>query len=108
MAKRKVLTSVRFPTGKTACSWRGIVPSTMAALALEAFMLGIIGRRELIVAFGGVAVTWPQGLKAQQSSKIAKIGFLGLSPASSFTTRIEALWTGLHQLGYVRGQELAH
>ena len=87
-------------------SLRGIVPSTKAALALEAFMLGIIGRRELIVALGGVAAIWPRGLQAQQSSKIAKIGFLGLNPASSFTTRIEALWTGLHQLGYVEGKNL--
>jgi len=69
-------------------------------------MLGIIGRRELIVALGGVAVTWPLGLQAQQPSKIAKIGFLGLNPASSFTTRIEALWKGLHQLGYVEGKNL--
>ena len=72
----------------------------------ETFMLGIIGRRELIVALGGVAVAWPRGLQAQQSSKIAKIGFLGLNPASSFTTRIEALWTGLHQLGYIEGKNL--
>ena len=69
-------------------------------------MLGIIGRRKLIVALGGVAVTWPLGLQAQQPSKIAKIGFLGLNPASSFTTRIEALWKGLHQLGYVEGKNL--
>jgi len=69
-------------------------------------MLGSIGRRDLIAALGGAAVTWPLRLQAQQPSKIAKVGFLGLKPASSFTTRIEALWKGLHQLGYVEGKNL--
>jgi putative tryptophan/tyrosine transport system substrate-binding protein len=31
---------------------------------------------------------------------------LGLRPASSFTDRIDALWGGLHQLGYVEGKNL--
>jgi putative tryptophan/tyrosine transport system substrate-binding protein len=62
-------------------------------------------RREFIALVGSVA-GWPLAAWAQQPSKIAKIGFLGLNPASSFTTRIEALWKGLHQLGYVEGKNL--
>jgi ABC-type uncharacterized transport system substrate-binding protein len=63
-------------------------------------------RRELITIVAGIAAAWPLGLQAQQPSKIAKIGFLGLNPASSFSTRIEALWKGLHQLGYTEGKNL--
>jgi putative tryptophan/tyrosine transport system substrate-binding protein len=62
-------------------------------------------RREFITLLGG-AVAWPSAGRAQQAPKIAKIGFLGLSPASSFATRIEALWMGLQQLGYVEGKNL--
>jgi len=62
-------------------------------------------RREFITALGVVAA-WPLTAQAQKPPKIGKIGFLGLNPASSFTTRIEALWTGLHQLGYVEGKNL--
>ena len=63
-------------------------------------------RREFITLIGGAATAWPVAANAQHPSKIAKIGFLGLNPASSFATRIEALWNGLHQLGYVEGKNL--
>src|SRR5215831_17273795 len=43
--------------GKTAPSWRGIVPFTH--LAREARMTVTIGRRELLAALGGAAVGWP-------------------------------------------------
>src|ERR1700730_12834219 len=62
-------------------------------------------RREFISLLGGAAVSWPLGVRAQQERKVPKIGFLGLRPAFSFATRIEALWAGLHQLGYVEGQK---
>ena len=42
---------------KTARSCRGILPSTH--LAREGRMTVTIGRRELLVAFGGAAVAWP-------------------------------------------------
>src|ERR1700733_9754561 len=62
-------------------------------------------RREFITLVGSAAIL-PLAAWAQQPSKLAKIGFLGLNPASSFMTRIEALWKGLHQLGYVEGKNL--
>src|SRR5262249_27690057 len=43
--------------GKTARSWRGIVPFTH--LAREGRMAITIGRRELLVALGGAAAAWP-------------------------------------------------
>jgi putative ABC transport system substrate-binding protein len=63
-------------------------------------------RRYFLSLLGGAAVSWPLGVRAQQERKVPKIGFLGLRPASSFATRIEALWAGLHQLGYVEGKNL--
>jgi putative tryptophan/tyrosine transport system substrate-binding protein len=64
-----------------------------------------IRRREFIVTLGSAA-SWPLAARAQESSKPARIGFLGLRPASAWTNRIEALWAGLHQLGYVEGKNL--
>jgi putative ABC transport system substrate-binding protein len=63
-------------------------------------------RRVLITLLGGAAAAWPLAARAQQSVKVPRIGFLGLRPASAWTNRIEALWAGLHQLGYVEGTNL--
>src|SRR3984893_5114141 len=63
-----------------------------------------IRRRDFIVAFGG-AVSWPLTARTQQRG-VPVIGFLGLQPASAFAPRIEALWKGLRELGYVEGKNL--
>jgi putative tryptophan/tyrosine transport system substrate-binding protein len=63
-------------------------------------------RREFITLLGGAAAAWPLPARGQKEPKIPRIGFLGLRPASSFTDRINALWGGLHQLGYVEGKNL--
>jgi putative tryptophan/tyrosine transport system substrate-binding protein len=61
-------------------------------------------RREFITLFGGAAA-WPVTARAQQQGKVARIGFLGASTASSFalTKRGEAFRSGLRDLGYVDG-----
>ena len=44
--------------------------------------------------------------QAQQPTKVPRIGFLRFGPASANADRIEALRTGLRQLGYVEGKNI--
>jgi putative tryptophan/tyrosine transport system substrate-binding protein len=46
-------------------------------------------------------------VEAQQPTKAARIGFLGASSASSYSTRIPAFREGLRDLGYVEGKDIA-
>jgi hypothetical protein len=43
---------------------------------------------------------------AQQSANVPRIGFLRLGPTSSHTGRVEALRTGLGELGYAEGKNI--
>jgi putative ABC transport system substrate-binding protein len=59
-------------------------------------------RREFITLLGGAAAAWPRALPAQPSSgKTYQIGFLGVtSHDANYRRRVDALRTGLRQLGY--------
>jgi putative tryptophan/tyrosine transport system substrate-binding protein len=57
-------------------------------------------RRDLITLLGGAVAAWPLAARAQQSARVARIGFLGLAPASAFATRVDALRVGLRDLIY--------
>ena len=61
-------------------------------------------RREFLAIAS--APLWPMGAWAQASAKIAKIGFLGLAPASAWSGEVKALREGLRTLGYVEGKNL--
>jgi len=63
-------------------------------------------RRDFITLLGGAAVAGPLVARAQQPAKLPRIGFLGLAPASTFATRVEALRTGLRDLGYIEGNNI--
>jgi putative ABC transport system substrate-binding protein len=63
-------------------------------------------RRDFITLVGGAAVTWPLAVRAQQRTRIPKIGFLGMGPASGSADRVEALQQGLRDLGYVDGRNI--
>jgi putative ABC transport system substrate-binding protein len=45
-------------------------------------------------------------VRAQQPTKVAQIGFLDLGPASARSSRVEALWAGLREFGYVGGKNI--
>ena len=62
-------------------------------------------RREFMTLLGGAAVAWPLAVRAQQPA-IARIGFLGPAPASTYSPRVEALQAGLRDLGYVEGKNI--
>jgi putative ABC transport system substrate-binding protein len=62
-------------------------------------------RREFITLVGSAAA-WPLAARAQQPAKVPRIGFLGFGPASADADRVEALRTGLRDLGYVEGKNI--
>jgi putative tryptophan/tyrosine transport system substrate-binding protein len=63
-------------------------------------------RREFITLLGGAAVAWPLAARAQQADRMRRIGFLGLAPASASASRVEALRSGLRNLGYIEGKNI--
>jgi putative tryptophan/tyrosine transport system substrate-binding protein len=42
-----------------------------------------------------------------QPAKAPRLGFLGISPAAAYATRIEGFRQGLRELGYIEGQNIA-
>ena len=61
-------------------------------------------RRTFIGGFAGGLLTWPLAAKAQQTAKVARIGWLGDRSAAG--PRMEAFLQGLRDLGYVEGRNL--
>ena len=66
-------------------------------------------RREILVAarlgLGLLAV--PRLSSAQRAEKIRRIGFLGTGTAAGMASWVEALRSGLRELGYIEGQNLS-
>ena len=61
-------------------------------------------RREFITLLGGAAAAWPIVAHAQQLRKLPHIGVLvSASPPHPFA---DALWRGLHSLGYSEGRNI--
>jgi putative tryptophan/tyrosine transport system substrate-binding protein len=58
-------------------------------------------RREFITLVGGAAATWPLAAHAQASKNIPRLCFLTFDPAISRSTRFDAFFQGLVDLGYV-------
>jgi putative tryptophan/tyrosine transport system substrate-binding protein len=65
-------------------------------------------RREFITLVGGAAAAWPLCARAQQTRKVARIGFLGAASASAsgVANRLEGFRLGLRELGYVEGTDV--
>ena len=53
----------------------------------------------------GGAAACPLAARAQQPT-VPRIGFLGLAPASAQASRLEALRSGLRELGYIDGKNI--
>jgi putative tryptophan/tyrosine transport system substrate-binding protein len=66
----------------------------------------VIGRREFITFLGGAAVAWPLAARAQQSRRVARIGYLDFASFSFSASYISAFREGLRNLGYVEGENL--
>ena len=64
-------------------------------------------RRDFVTLLGGAAALLSLAARAQQSAKVWRIGYLGFGPASSWTSEVEALRSGLRDLGYVEGKNIS-
>jgi len=62
-------------------------------------------RREFFVVLGSTAA-WPFAARAQQQTKVARIGFLGPGYSATSALRVERMWAGLRDLGYVQGKNI--
>jgi putative ABC transport system substrate-binding protein len=68
-------------------------------------------RRDFMSLVGGMAAAWPSVVWTQQPNRarrgnIKTVGFLGLAPASAWSSEIDALRAGLDEHGYVEGQNI--
>jgi putative tryptophan/tyrosine transport system substrate-binding protein len=69
-----------------------------------------VKRRAFITLLGGTVASrsflWPLAARAQQPSHIPRIGILRFGPRAAYVDRVEALRSGLRQLGYVEGNNI--
>jgi putative ABC transport system substrate-binding protein len=66
-----------------------------------------VNRREFMMLLGGAAVMWPFAARAQQTSKVSLIGYLGTSSPSLEGHVLEAFQQKLRELGHIEGKNVA-
>jgi hypothetical protein len=67
-------------------------------------------RRKFIMLVGGAAVAWPMAARAQRATRTPRIGVLapGRSVGADATlATLSSIVTGLRELGYIEGQNIA-
>ena len=67
----------------------------------------MVDRRTFVGAVAGAFFIAPLAVEAQQSAKLARIGYLGTSSPAEIAPSLEALQQGLRELGYVEGRNIA-
>src|ERR1700756_5584969 len=67
-------------------------------------MPAIVGRRELIAAFGSAVAMWPLAVRAQHRAKPARIGYL--SSSSPPDVNLESFIKGMVAIGYSEGRDV--
>src|SRR5215510_5752886 len=72
----------------------------------EGHMASYIERRKFLATLGGAAAAWPLAARAQQASKIPRIGMLSPGPYELAAT-LDAFQQGVRELGYTEGQNIA-
>jgi putative tryptophan/tyrosine transport system substrate-binding protein len=72
---------------------------------------GDLKRREFITLLGGAGAAWPIAARAQQpigrTGKMPRVGMLMPGPAAHSVATLDPFNRGLHELGYLEGQNLA-
>jgi putative ABC transport system substrate-binding protein len=63
-------------------------------------------RREFITLVSGAATAWPLTARAQRPDRIARVGYLRLSPTARIQLFDDAFREGLRDLGYVEGRNI--
>src|SRR6266576_1787109 len=68
-------------------------------------------RRAFISLLGGAAASWPLAARAQQpfarTGKMPRLGMLMPGSAEHSAAILDPFYRGLHELGYIEGQNLA-
>jgi putative tryptophan/tyrosine transport system substrate-binding protein len=65
-----------------------------------------IDRRRFLLSSLAGALAQPRAAGAQQPGRVARIGFLGATTAAGYARQIEALQSGLRDLGYAEGKNI--
>src|SRR5262245_53269625 len=63
-------------------------------------------QRRKFITLLGVAASWPLVVGAQPRGKVYRIGFLGVTSRAEYGRQVDALRTGLRQLGYEEGNNI--
>jgi putative tryptophan/tyrosine transport system substrate-binding protein len=58
-----------------------------------------------LIILGGTAA-WPFAARTQTPTKVARIGFLAPGYSATSALRVERMWAGLRDLGYVEGKNI--
>jgi putative tryptophan/tyrosine transport system substrate-binding protein len=66
-----------------------------------------VRRRAFIGLIFSSAAIWPLPSRAQQTAKLYRIGYLGMTSHAAYAREIGALLTSLRQLGYEEGKNIA-